>query len=365
MAVKVTIDNVKKNFGATKVLDGVSLEIEPGSLTFLLGSSGCGKTTLLRIIAGLTGVSSGRVAFDDQDVTSMSPRERQIGMVFQSYALWPHMTVRQNVEFGLKARRADPASRTPRVNEILDAVGLGQHADRKPAQLSGGQQQRVALARALVVKPRLLLLDEPLSNLDAGLRVQLRELIRDLVKEAGITSIYVTHDQDEAMSVADEIVVMKGGGILQRGAPREIYNRPQTVDIATFMGETNLIDATLLHVNGQVNLNTPIGQLVASEWPTAIGHDALATVAIRPESFRITDPGASRSNAFTGSVHHSSRRGLWSRHVVKTDSGHELVALEPGLGTIAPGDRCCLEVDAEHVVVLPSSDAGAPGVVKA
>ena len=360
MAIQVTIDKVSKSFGATKVLDELSLEVQPGSLTFLLGPSGCGKTTLLRIIAGLTSESSGRVFFDDADVTKLSPRQREIGMVFQSYALWPHMTVRQNVEFGLKARNAPVDTRPSRVNEILESVGLHEHADRKPAQLSGGQQQRVALARALVVKPRLLLLDEPLSNLDAGLRIQLRELIRDLVKEAGLTSIYVTHDQDEAMSVADEIVIMQKGHILQRGGPREIYNKPRSIDVATFMGETNLIEAKVIKPGGSAQLAAPMGTVSAASAPETMAADASATIAIRPESVVIAPHGSTGPNYFNGSVKASSRRGLWSRHIVTTEGGSEVIALEPGLGTLSPGDSCVLHVDPEDVVVLPSQ-AGATG----
>jgi ABC-type Fe3+/spermidine/putrescine transport system ATPase subunit len=359
MAIRVTVDRVCKSFGATKVLMQLSLDVRPGSLTFLLGPSGCGKTTLLRIIAGLTDATTGSVRFGDRDVTNLSPRQREIGMVFQSYALWPHMSVRQNVEFGLKARKIDPESRPGRVSAILDAVGLLEHADKKPGQMSGGQQQRVALARALVVKPQLLLLDEPLSNLDAGLRIQLRELIRDLVKDAGITSIYVTHDQDEAMAVADEIVIMQQGHILQHGAPREVYNKPASVDVATFMGEINLIEGTLYRANGTAELQTSLGTLNASEAPGALGSLSSATIAIRPESLHISKRAPAGANSFAGSVRSTSRRGLWSRHIVDLEGGAELIALEPGLGTLGPGDHCSLTVDPEDVIVLPRQAGGA------
>jgi len=357
MTTRVLIDRVGKNFGSTNVLGDLSLEIEPGSLTFLLGPSGCGKTTLLRIIAGLTQPSSGRVLFNDNDVTSLSARQREVGMVFQSYALWPHMTVKQNVEFGLRARKIDPDNREDRISDILRAVGLEDHADRKPGQLSGGQQQRVALARSLVVKPRLLLLDEPLSNLDAGLRVQLRELIRDLVKEFGLTAIYVTHDQDEAMSVADEIVIMKNGSILQRGNPSEIYCKPISLDVASFMGEANLLPATLMHNNGVARVTTKIGQLLAASAPKATEHLSDVVVAIRPESLMIKHPpsngAAEEPNTVAGVVHATSRRGLWSRHTVRTEDGVELIALEPGLGSFEPGGQCAVSVLPENVVILP------------
>ena len=221
MAVSIQIQNLVKRFGATTALDHVTLDIRPGELFFLLGPSGCGKTTLLRHIAGFYTPDEGRILIGDEDVTNVPPHRRDTGMVFQSYALWPHMTLAENVAFGLRMRGVGKAETAERVRKALAAVKMEDKASRKPNQLSGGQQQRVALARALVVQPRCLLLDEPLSNLDAKLRLEMRGEIRRICKEAGLTAVYVTHDQKEALSIADRLAVMQAGRLEQVGAPLE------------------------------------------------------------------------------------------------------------------------------------------------
>src|ERR1700758_1326834 len=235
------IKGIQKSFGATTVVRNVDLAIERGEFVSFLGPSGCGKTTTLRMVAGFETPSAGRIAIDGRDVTNLRPNQRNVGMVFQSYALFPNMTVSENVGFGLKVSKAPAEERKARVDEMLQLIKLPQHGGRYPSQLSGGQQQRVALARALAVKPQILLLDEPLSALDAKIRVSLREEIRNVQRTLGITTIYVTHDQEEALSMSDRIVVMNEGKADQIGTPFEIYNFPRTRFVASFVGTLNIL----------------------------------------------------------------------------------------------------------------------------
>ncbi len=245
MARGVTIDHVSFGYGSGPVLDDVGLEIEPGDFFAFLGPSGSGKTTLLRLIAGCGRPSSGRILIGGRDVTSLPPWSRNVGMVFQSYALWPHMSVARNVAFGLERRKFSRAEIARKVRAALDLVGLGPLADRRPAQLSGGQQQRVALARTLVIEPDVLLLDEPLSNLDAKLRVEMRAELKQLQGKLGITAVYVTHDQEEANTTADRMAVIDSGRIQQIGRPVDLYDRPANRFVATFLGTVNLIDGRI------------------------------------------------------------------------------------------------------------------------
>ncbi len=241
MAVSISIQDLVKSFGQTKALNHINLEIEPGELFFLLGPSGCGKTTLLRHIAGFYTPDQGTILIGGDDVTKIPPHKRDTGMVFQSYALWPHMTIAENVAFGLQMRKVSKPEIERRVMEALAAVKMETRAKSKPNQLSGGQQQRIALARALVVQPRCLLLDEPLSNLDAKLRLEMRVEIRRICKQAGLTAVYVTHDQKEALSIADRLAIMKDGVIEQTGTPLEVYRKPKNAFVASFIGETNFL----------------------------------------------------------------------------------------------------------------------------
>jgi len=243
--VHISIRDLTKRFGRQTVLDHINLEIVQGELFFLLGPSGCGKTTLLRHIAGFYQPDAGHINFDEDDVTRLPAHRRGTGMMFQSYALWPHMNVAENVAFGLEERKRPREEIEHRVAEALDMVKLGGLGTRRIAQLSGGQQQRVALARALVIRPRCLLLDEPLSNLDAKLRHEMRSEIRRICKEFGLTGIYVTHDRDEALSMADRLAIMEGGRLVQVGAPEEVYRHPTTKMVAEFIGETNFIEGTV------------------------------------------------------------------------------------------------------------------------
>jgi putative spermidine/putrescine transport system ATP-binding protein len=240
------LQNLQRNFGPVRALDGIEIALGEGEFLSLLGPSGCGKTTALRLVAGFDRPDGGAILVDGKDLTHVPPSKRDMGMVFQAYSLFPNMTARQNVEYGLKIRGKDKTVRRKRVQELLELVGLGHAADRYPHQLSGGMQQRVALARALAIEPRVLLLDEPLSALDAKVRVQLREEIRRIQLELGITTLYVTHDQEEALSVSDHVAVMYGGRIEQMGSPAEMYSAPATPFVAEFIGTMNRLEGTVV-----------------------------------------------------------------------------------------------------------------------
>ena len=289
--VSVSIQNVTKRFNDVVAADNVTLEIQTGELFFLLGPSGCGKTTLLRILAGFCEVDSGRVLFNDRDVTGAPAHKRNTGMVFQNYALWPHMTVEGNVAYGLEIRKVPSEERRGRVAEALAMVQMQGYGARRPSQLSGGQQQRVALARALVVKPDVVLLDEPLSNLDAGLRLDMRDEIRRIHLETGITTIYVTHDQKEALSLAQRMAVLRQGRVEQVGKPREVYERPCSSFVASFIGRTNLIEGEIAGSPrpGLWEARTAHGVIRAcDETQRRVGEKVLCS--IRPESIRVGAP---------------------------------------------------------------------------
>ena len=240
---RISVKDAVKRYGNNTVIPDLNLEIGDGELFTLLGPSGCGKTTLLRMIAGFNSIEGGDIFFNEKRINDMDPSKRNIGMVFQNYAIFPNLSVRDNVAFGLKNRKVDKAEIKKRTDEFLNLMQIMQYADRMPNQLSGGQQQRIALARALVISPDVLLMDEPLSNLDAKLRVEMRSVIRHTQKSVGITTVYVTHDQEEAMAISDRIAVMKEGVIQHVGTPRDIYQRPKNVFVATFIGRTNIVNA--------------------------------------------------------------------------------------------------------------------------
>ena len=301
--ISIRIENLTKRFGDSTALHALNLTIGPGEIFFLLGPSGCGKTTLLRSIAGFYPPDGGRIFFGEEDVTGLPPHQRNTGMMFQSYALWPHMTVAQNVAFGLEERRVPRAEIALRAAAALESVRMGEYAARKINQLSGGQQQRVALARAMVVRPRCLLLDEPLSNLDTKLRIEMRGEIRRICKEAGLTAIYVTHDQKEALSVGDRIAVMEGGHIRQSGAPAEVYRRPVSRFVADFMGETNLLSGTVSGLTAEsVAVQTPLGDFTATAhgWQPQAGQKVV--LSVRPEALRLSTVAAP-VNSIAGSIH--------------------------------------------------------------
>jgi iron(III) transport system ATP-binding protein len=337
----IRIENVSKRFGETVALAGVSLEIDSGEICFLLGPSGCGKTTLLRAVAGFVEPDAGRIFIGDAEVTRMPAHKRGTAMMFQSYALWPHLTVEKNVAFGLEERKVPQAEIKTRVDEVLAMMRLAAHAGRRIHELSGGQQQRVALARALVVQPRCLLLDEPLSNLDARLRVEMRGEIRRLCKEFGLTAIYVSHDQKEALAIGDRVVVMDGGRIRQQGAPLEVYRQPRSRFVAEFLGETNLIEGK---VDG-AGIATGIGRFEIAGTRLRAGP---VLVSVRPEAWRLGAPGG--VNSFPAMIIETVYLGEMARHRVAMEAGLEIIVYEMNP---RPRGKGAVHVTVEPADVVP------------
>jgi iron(III) transport system ATP-binding protein len=358
----VRVQNISKQFpnaGADdRAVDDVSLTVEAGELFFLLGPSGCGKTTLLRMIAGLTEPTAGRVFLGDDDVTDLPVESRQTAMVFQNYALWPHMTVSQNVQFGPRMQRLPRPQRLSRTERMLDLVQMTDYARRKPVQLSGGQQQRVALARALAAQPGCLLLDEPLSNLDAKLRLEMRTSLRSLVKDAGMTAIYVTHDQTEALSMADRIAVMEAGHIRQIGTPLDIYTAPATRFVADFLGEANFIDGTLEQMAGPTRVETASGMLLAPAAPEGLCSGMDVTCCVRPEWIDLLPADAQPSDdraVFSAEVTGQMFLGEVAQVSVRLTSGDEWKVTVRGdtlAACPAVGDPVALGVPIDRVVLL-------------
>ena len=343
---KITIKNAVKRYGSTTVISGLNLDIRDGELFTLLGPSGCGKTTLLRMIAGFNSIEGGDFYFNEERINDKDPSKRNIGMVFQNYAIFPHMTVRENVAFGLKNRKLDKAVIKRESDRFLEMMQIDQYADRLPENLSGGQQQRVALARALVIKPDVLLMDEPLSNLDAKLRLEMRQAIRSIQKEVGITTVYVTHDQEEAMSISDTIAVMKSGSIQHLGAPRDIYQRPSNLFVATFIGRTNVLPAALR--GGE--LVFPSGYAVAqSNWSAV--PDQPVKVSVRPEEFII---GPNGGDSIPGTVVDSIYLGLNTHYIVDVglEEPVELIQESAIDDAVVPGSRIGLTVKKEKINVF-------------
>ena len=290
MAVSIQIQNVMKKYDDNVVIRDLSAQIKSGELFTLLGPSGCGKTTLLRMIAGFNSVEHGTIAFDDQVINHIPVHKRNFGMVFQNYAIFPNMTVYRNIEYGLKNKKLPKDEIKRRVKDIMETVQITQYADRYPDKLSGGQQQRVALARAIVVQPQVLLMDEPLSNLDAKLRIEMREAIREVQKQIGITTVYVTHDQEEALAISDRIAVMNKGDIQQIETPENIYSRPYNTFVAEFIGHSNRFVGTVIsQKDGKTAIRMQTGFVIDVEGvkPVAPGTEIL--VYVRPEEFLFTD----------------------------------------------------------------------------
>jgi len=355
--ISIRIENLTKKFGTTTALSQLDLTIEPGELFFLLGPSGCGKTTLLRSIAGFYIPESGKIFFGQDDVTRLAPHKRNTGMMFQSYALWPHMTVAQNVAFGLEERKVPKPELKTRVAEALASVRMEEYAERKPNQLSGGQQQRVALARALVIRPSCLLLDEPLSNLDAKLRLELRAEIRRVCKEFRLTTVYVTHDQKEALSISDRMAILESGKILQVGTPRQVYRRPSCKTVANFIGETNFIVGTVRDIEGDhAVVETAIGRFdgVLGEAAKRPVVGAVVTLSIRPECWKLGRQTGGR-NSIAGRIGEAIYMGEVAQYdFIASANGSSLKIYELNpryLGTAA-GMELYATVEPEDVVVL-------------
>ena len=313
MSVNIKIKNAVKKFGENTVISDISIDIKDKELFTLLGPSGCGKTTLLRMIAGFNTIEGGEFYFNEKKINDMEVSRRNIGMVFQNYAIFPHYSVRQNVEFGLRNRKLDKKVIKEEADKFLKLMQIYEYRDRKPEQLSGGQQQRVALARALVIKPDVLLMDEPLSNLDAKLRLEMRQVIRDVQKEVGITTVYVTHDQEEAMAISDRIAVMDFGVIQHVGTPQEIYHRPSNMFVATFIGRTNFVDAQYIANEKLVKL----GDYSFTVDNISLQNDSEVVLSVRPEDFILHE---NSDTPLKGIVKDSFFLGL---------NTHQLIELQP------------------------------------
>jgi iron(III) transport system ATP-binding protein len=355
-AADVVIENLSLSFGETDVLKGVNLTIEPGEFFTFLGPSGSGKSTLLRAIAGFGPQPSGKILIGGDDVTRMTPWTRNVGMVFQSYALWPHMTVRKNVAFGLEERKIPTKEINDRVDDALNLVGLLDFADRRPSQLSGGQQQRVALARTIVVEPRVLLLDEPLSNLDANLRVQMRREILELQRKLKLTTIFVTHDQEEANTTSDRIAVLDQGVIQQVGSPLELYDEPLNRFVANFLGTANLLDGRVVTAEGKTVFRSDGGTIIPLLGNESQSGDSRIAM-FRPQDMTIRSPGGDVTNndvALAGDVQHREFLGNLIRyavtvgdHVIAVDDSHSA-----GRKTFEVGEPVELNLDVNQVRVL-------------
>ncbi|MGO4671948.1 ABC transporter ATP-binding protein [Bosea sp. 2YAB26] len=350
----IAIENLAVAYGGQRVIDGLELTIEPGSFFTLLGPSGCGKTTLLRTIAGFVPAERGHLRFGGTEVTHLPPHKRDIGMVFQDYALFPDKTVFDNVAYGLRARKQAEGVIKTKVQASLERVGLGHLGQRHPAALSGGQRQRVALARALVIQPQVLLMDEPLSNLDAKLRLQVRETIVELQREAKITTVFVTHDREEALAMSDRIGVMNQGRLEQVGTAAQIYREPRTSYVADFVGGANLVEVdTLARQAGETGPVVLDGTAIAARAPAALAAGR-ATLVARPEDILLAEPGS--AGTLPGRIAHRQYLGGKTSYKVVLDSGRVLaVDLQSGAhDRFEPGAKVGLGFDPARTLVLAS-----------
>ncbi|RYZ54065.1 MAG: ABC transporter ATP-binding protein [Proteobacteria bacterium] len=360
--MEVVFKGIYKRYGQVTAVHNLNLTIEKGALHFLLGPSGCGKTTTLRMLAGLEPVSEGQLFFDGKDVTKQPAVERGIGMVFQNYALWPHMTVYKNIEYGLKLRKLSKEEIKARIDEVVSITHLGAFVDRLPGQLSGGQQQRVALARALAIRPNVLLLDEPLSNLDAKLRMEMRDNILRIHKQTGITTLYVTHDQREALSMGTNVSVMHAGHLIQTDNPRTLYTTPKTAFIAGFIGETNPIDAVVESINGhETMVRTSFGLFRSTHKSQTFQVGEKVSLSLRPEAIHIdwTNKG-SGENYFKCNVEHLTYLGESEQFLLRCDGGHciKVNFYHAPDHSFHEGSVVGCTIDASDVLVLPSQVEG-------
>lgn len=361
MSVDINIKNAVKRYGSNTIIPNLSLKIKNREFFTLLGPSGCGKTTLLRMIAGFNTIESGSFYFNDTLINNLEPSKRNIGMVFQNYAIFPNLSVRKNIEFGLKYKKLNKETIRSEADKFMELVQVNEYADRMPDRLSGGQQQRVALARALVMQPDVLLMDEPLSNLDAKLRVEMRSAIKELQQEVGITTVYVTHDQEEAMAVSDRIAVMNEGEIQQCAKPFQIYQRPINLFVATFIGKTNLVSA-VLKVNegkGLVQFESGYTQEIEHLDLTQVSdsQDMNVTLSIRPEEFILHDINDVDSEGLTGVVTDSVFLGTNTHYFIKLDLGTvvEVIQISKIGKIINPKTRVKLSIDVSKVNVYDTN----------
>jgi putative spermidine/putrescine transport system ATP-binding protein len=354
-AVEVRMEGLSRHYGPVVALDRLDLTLQPGELVALLGPSGCGKTTTLRLLAGLEDADSGRITVGGRDLTHVSAAKRDMGMVFQAYSLFPHMTVRQNVAFGLRLRKVGAAKRDKRALEMLDLVSLSTQADRYPHQLSGGQQQRVALARALAIEPQVLLLDEPLSALDAKVRAQLRDEIRRVQLEVGITTLFVTHDQEEALAIADRVGVMREGHLEQLAPPTEVYSRPATSFVAEFVGLSNRLSGEVR--GGEVTVRGCKLPLVDQGLP-----DGQVVALVRPEAVTLASHDAPEPGPLAGTVIAVTFLGATSRISVDLGDATVLAQLPTSEATtLTAGSRVMLAIRPDPVLVSADAEPAAAG----
>ncbi|MFP1627715.1 ABC transporter ATP-binding protein [Streptomyces sp. 5K101] len=367
----VRLSGISKTYGSFTAVHPLDLTVPQGSFFALLGASGCGKTTTLRMIAGLEDPTTGTVSLGARDVTALPPHKRPVNTVFQSYALFPHLSIYENVAFGL--RRRGVTSVTKQVGEMLDLVQLGDFAQRKPHQLSGGQQQRVAVARALINHPQVLLLDEPLGALDLKLRRQMQLELKRIQTEVGITFVHVTHDQEEAMTMADTVAVMNGGRVEQLGAPAELYENPRTTFVANFLGTSNLIEAEVVDSSGDEVVVTAGGgklRLPADRCPDAVRTGGRLLVGVRPEKISLTaadeaETVAAGRNAVTGRIVDSSFIGVSTQYVVESPAGRALEVYAQNVehrAGLVPGTEVVLHWNPEHTFGLDAAQDIAAGV---
>ncbi|MEJ1160628.1 ABC transporter ATP-binding protein [Prosthecomicrobium sp. N25] len=353
---RVAVERLEVGYGRTTVLDGIDLAIEPGTFVALLGSSGCGKTTLLRSISGFIAPRAGRILIGDRDVTAVPPERRGLAMVFQSYALWPHMSVAENIAYGLKLRRWPRADIDRRVGEMLALLELPGFGDRKVTALSGGQRQRVALGRALAVDPPVLLLDEPLSNLDAKIRLAMRHEIRGLHGRIGFTAVHVTHDQEEAMVMADRIVILDRGRIVQDGAPEEVYRRPNSPYVAAFLGADNVVSGTARREGAGLRIDVaggPGAHLARAEAP-----EGPVRIHFRGDAVALGGPGETADGiALPGRIEQASYPGGRYRYAVATPVGRFMVD-DPVRRAV--GDAVTVQIPAEALHVFAGEAEAGP-----
>ena len=352
MSNRVIIQNAVKRYGNFTALNGVSLDIHEGEFFTLLGPSGCGKTTLLRMIAGFNSIEGGDFYFGEKRINDVPAHKRDIGMVFQNYAIFPHLTVRENVAYGLKARKVPAKEIKPKVDEALELVQISHLAERKPSEMSGGQQQRVALARAFVIEPSVLLMDEPLSNLDAKLRVQMRSVIKKLQRRLGITTIYVTHDQEEALAISDRIAVMKEGHIMQIGTPREIYAKPQNPFVAGFIGVSNFLACEIqasaagdaaVSIKGELDITVPVSRAYTGK----------GKISARPEQLFFSEAG------MPGTILFSTFLGDFIEYEVQLNDGQSLIVNEYTKDTTevhADGEKVHLRFDPTRISLYDADE---------